>query len=148
MSSLMFWKTLLPPNPEDRGKYRLLKHWWTSTKLRAVNPIYSVLYCLKCTSGNNFTCSNTFVLLNTNSWEPEDNSILLTTYEGKSISKLQMDIEFKQIRVLIWKILLFVYALYPFVIYLLTYLHIFGSRNKCIAVIWVIKISCPYIFHS
>jgi hypothetical protein len=29
------------------------------------------------------------------------------TYEGKSISKLQMDIELKQIRVLIWKMLLF-----------------------------------------
>jgi hypothetical protein len=28
-------------------------------------------------------------------------------YDGKSISKLQMDIEFKQIRVLIWKMLLF-----------------------------------------
>jgi hypothetical protein len=28
-------------------------------------------------------------------------------YEGKSISKLQMDIELKQIRELIWKILLF-----------------------------------------
>jgi hypothetical protein len=28
-------------------------------------------------------------------------------YEGKTISKLQMDIELKQIRVLIWKILLF-----------------------------------------
>jgi hypothetical protein len=30
-----------------------------------------------------------------------------TIYEGKSISKLQMDIERKQIRVLIWKMLLF-----------------------------------------
>jgi hypothetical protein len=39
----------------------------------------------------------------------------LKFYEGKSISKLQMDIELKQIRVLIWKMLLFLNIIYLYI---------------------------------
>jgi hypothetical protein len=57
--------------------------------------------CVKMTSGLHVPPSADFCLFSENIYHVE------FMYEGKSVSKLQMDIELKQIRILIRNILLF-----------------------------------------
>jgi hypothetical protein len=44
-----------------------------------------------------------YAMMSKDNWVTRSSLLFLSLYEGKSISKLQIDIEFKQIRVLIWK---------------------------------------------